>query len=108
MRTVPPVSRPRPPTLGHRAGRCRDHFPRRSTAAQDASATPPATANTEGQAPIFFASGCDPANAATYTPLNAAAVFVPAFFCHPLAATAPAAASAAPPNGRFLVQRATP
>ena len=37
----------------------------RRVTAQEAAATPPATANTAGQAPTFLASGCDPAKAAT-------------------------------------------
>lgn len=40
-------------------------LPFRSATTQEASATTPATPNTAGQAPTFFASGCDPANAAT-------------------------------------------
>lgn len=39
--------------------------PRSRVTAQEAAATAPATENTAGQAPIFLASGWDPANAAT-------------------------------------------
>lgn len=37
----------------------------RRVTAQDAAATVPATVKTAGHAPIFLASGCDPAKAAT-------------------------------------------
>lgn len=37
----------------------------RRVTAHDAAATVPATVKTAGQAPTFFASGCDPAKAAT-------------------------------------------
>ncbi len=68
----------------------------------------PATANTDGHAPIFFANGCDPPNAATYSPLNATAAPVPACRRHCTAAAAPAAASTTPPTSRRPLHRATP
>jgi transcriptional regulator GlxA family with amidase domain len=71
-------------------------------------ATAPATPNTAGHAPTFLASGCDPANPATYATVSAPAARPPACCRHCRAAAAPATASTTPPSGRFLVQRATP
>ncbi|EFL41166.1 hypothetical protein SSRG_03970 [Streptomyces griseoflavus Tu4000] len=82
------------PPVGHRPGRERHG--------------PPPPPNTAGQAPTFFASGCDPANAATYATESAPAAFPPARSRHCCAAAAPAAARTTPPSCRFRVQRATP
>lgn len=79
----------------------------RRVTAQEAAATPPATVNTAGQAPTFLASGCEPANAATYATVSPAAARGPAWRFHSYAASAPAAASAPPPSGRFFVHLAT-
>lgn len=53
-----------PVRLWGRAVRSTGRQERRVTA-QEARAMPPAAENTAGQAPTFFASGWDPANAAT-------------------------------------------
>lgn len=61
----PWAGRPRGAGARTGGGRPRGRQSARRVTAQDARAMPPATENTAGQAPIFFASGCDPANAAT-------------------------------------------
>ncbi|OEV35217.1 hypothetical protein HS99_0033395 [Kitasatospora aureofaciens] len=63
-----------------------------TVAAAEAAATTPVTANTEGQAPIRFASGCEPPKAATYRPVSAAAAAVPELrrHCRPGRAEQPA------------------
>lgn len=70
----------------------------RSATAQEASATAPATPSTDGHAPTFLASGCEPANAATYAAPSAPAALPPAARRHCTAAAVPAAASTAPPS----------
>lgn len=63
---VPMYTGPAPPafTACGRSPPERVQAARRVTA-HEAAATVPAAVNTAGQAPTFFASGCDPANAAT-------------------------------------------
>src|SRR5699024_2087116 len=75
-----------------------------STAA--APAATPVTVSTAGQAPIFFASGCESPKPSTYVAPSTAVVAAPRRASQVRPAYRPAAPSAIPPRGRIPVSRA--